>query len=149
MRSDLAYCAGLFEGEGSVGVKRSGPDGRYAYPCAQVHMTDLEPLERLHGTLGGNLSGPYDAPGGRKPRWTWTLNGFDKVEQLYGLIGEWLGPRRCAQFEKALSVERHQPATHCVRGHAFDAENTWTSPDGTKRRCRACDRKRAKERTCR
>jgi hypothetical protein len=31
-------------------------------------------------------------------------------------------------------------ATHCIRGHAFDEKNTQirVTPDGTKRRCRAC-----------
>ena len=29
--------------------------------------------------------------------------------------------------------------THCVRGHPFDQENTYTAPNG-RRSCRACHR---------
>ncbi|NEE06902.1 HNH endonuclease [Streptomyces sp. SID7499] len=32
--------------------------------------------------------------------------------------------------------------THCVRGHAFDTDNTLTSPATGHRRCRACARER-------
>lgn len=31
------------------------------------------------------------------------------------------------------------PKTHCIRGHAFTAANTYWTPEGT-RRCRACKR---------
>jgi hypothetical protein len=35
--------------------------------------------------------------------------------------------------------------THCVNGHPFDAENTYTTKQG-KRHCRACNRDKARER---
>lgn len=30
--------------------------------------------------------------------------------------------------------------THCIRGHAFDAKNTYLKPDGRGRECRTCKR---------
>lgn len=39
--------------------------------------------------------------------------------------------------------------THCKRGHEFTPENTWISPTTGKRRCRACDARRAIERKLR
>lgn len=30
--------------------------------------------------------------------------------------------------------------THCLRGHAFTEENTWTDPKTGQRQCRACNR---------
>ena len=30
------------------------------------------------------------------------------------------------------------PATHCKRGHEFNAENTYTNPHTGRRRCRKC-----------
>ena len=34
----------------------------------------------------------------------------------------------------------------CKWGHEFNEANTWTSPDGKRRRCRACDKRRRLER---
>ena len=34
--------------------------------------------------------------------------------------------------------------THCKRGHEFTDENTWTCSKSGKRRCRTCDRDRAR-----
>lgn len=39
-------------------------------------------------------------------------------------------------------VHRNSRKTSCVHGHPFDEANTWRSPDGTRRRCRACARVR-------
>lgn len=33
---------------------------------------------------------------------------------------------------------RNAAVTHCPRGHAYDAENTWYQVKGHKRRCRIC-----------
>lgn len=35
--------------------------------------------------------------------------------------------------------ETREPVTHCVRGHEFDDENTYVTPDG-RRQCRICRR---------
>lgn len=37
----------------------------------------------------------------------------------------------------------------CSRGHSLSGENLWVSPDGTKRRCRTCDKERGLRRTTR
>jgi HNH endonuclease len=39
---------------------------------------------------------------------------------------------------------RNALAVFCVRGHPFDAANTWRSPDGRRRRCRTCTLERKK-----
>lgn len=42
---------------------------------------------------------------------------------------------------------RHGDQTHCLRGHVFDAANTWVRTDMAtpQRVCIACDRLRARE----
>ena len=44
--------------------------------------------------------------------------------------------------------ERHKGIVTCIRGHAFDAENTYITPDGF-RRCRRCHRDRERARAAR
>lgn len=38
----------------------------------------------------------------------------------------------------------HGTKTHCVHGHAFDAQNTYIRPDTGTRQCRSCSRDRRK-----
>lgn len=39
-------------------------------------------------------------------------------------------------------VHRNARKQRCHKGHPFDGVNTWVSPDGSRRRCRACDYER-------
>lgn len=45
---DLAYAAGLIDGEGSIGIY-----GKKLLPVVTVGMTDLEPVQWLADTFGG------------------------------------------------------------------------------------------------
>src|SRR3990167_5406713 len=55
---EIAWAAGLFEGEGCISVHRS--KGRRPQPKLNIAMTDLEPMERFAKALGvGNVTGPY------------------------------------------------------------------------------------------
>jgi hypothetical protein len=44
----------------------------------------------------------------------------------------------------ALSGVRERSKTHCPRGHAYDAENTYWRADWAGRNCRACGRENAR-----
>lgn len=52
--------------------------------------------------------------------------------------------RRCVNPDHLLPVTRsehkliHCRKTHCKQGHEYTPENTYVSPDGLKRNCRAC-----------
>ena len=95
---DLAWAAGLFEGEGCVG--HYGGTWR-----AAIQMSDFEPLEWFGETVGlGGISGPYETRLGYKPRIQWAATRRDEVEALYDLIGHRLSPRRLNQFESTLSI---------------------------------------------
>lgn len=108
LSAEVAFAAGLFEGEGSVIV----PDVSGA---ARMTMcsTDREPLERLIAVWGGRLYGPY-RHGGRtnKPIYQWQVSGWDTVAQVYADIGALLSPRRRSQFETVLD----HPRRHSVKG---------------------------------
>jgi hypothetical protein len=99
-RSELAWAAGLIEGDGSIVL---APEG----PRLQVRLTDQDVLEHLRNVLGGSVYGPYrqkelrtvgwDYP--RKQFWIWALTG-PRVERACQLIEPWLGQRRRARLEQ-------------------------------------------------
>jgi hypothetical protein len=147
--ADIAYAAGLFEGEGSVHVPRVSGAVRMT-----MTQTDLEPLERLVEILGGYIRGPYVRASRptNKPWFRWQLSGWDAVDELYVELEPWLSPRRRGQFEASLSHPRrarggpggHNAAkSHCAWGHPFDEVNTYITPTA-ERVCKTCRRDRAR-----
>ncbi len=94
----IAYCAGIFDGEGSVSVNQG---------CirATASMIDREPLQILQELFGGKLYGPSKVPG-RRPLYKWQLTGWRAVEGFYGIVSAYLCPRRRAQFAQAFSKPR-------------------------------------------
>ena len=117
---DVAYCAGLFEGEGSFGVtrtytKRSGVKAlrKAPYVILQIQMTDLEPLQKFVTVFGGYINGPYTPggylPGGRKaskPKPFYKAI-IQKRENVYGavnLMWKYLSPRRKEQWRCGSSL---------------------------------------------
>lgn len=58
-----------------------------------------------------------------------------------------LGTARANAQDMLRKGRHHNNAkTHCPRGHAYDAENTYTDPRIGARHCRACKRQRSTER---
>lgn len=88
---ELAWAAGLFEGEGSISPRRNGK------PRLQVKMTDEDVVRRLRDVVGGVVYGPYQAKAtdghDRKPYWVWT-NGPRDPSEIFDHFRPWLGARR-------------------------------------------------------
>jgi hypothetical protein len=108
---DLAYCAGLFEGEGNIHfstqsrVLRDGSRGR---PCRNlsltIQMTDLYPLASFEEMLDiGVITGPQKKAGNRKDVYQFRVSGFEDVQYIIASIWQWLSPRRKEQAADALS----------------------------------------------
>mgnify|MGYP001597965492 CR=1 FL=1 len=55
---EIAWAAGFFDGEGSVGVQRDRC-GCARYLSLQIGQRDPRPLQRFQALFGGNLCGPY------------------------------------------------------------------------------------------
>lgn len=53
---------------------------------------------------------------------------------------EMVTPRENTLRSESTSA-RHARQTHCVHGHLFDEANTYVSPNGRQRSCRACNRR--------
>lgn len=104
--ADLAWAAGLFEGEGTVTRKR-GKGTAHRWQAAVI-MTDEDVLRKFSEVVGiGRFYGPYQPKNpAAKPIWRWTTTKKDEVEKLFGLIGAWLGERRRAKFELSIADSR-------------------------------------------
>ena len=109
-RENLAWMAGLFEGEGYVqGRPRSyfRKDGRKFTSVgfrAVITMTDEDVLLRFQSLAGiGTLRGPRVSPSrsNNKPLWDYSTYGADAYALLVAMFG-WLGERRQTQAHSAM-----------------------------------------------
>jgi hypothetical protein len=102
--ADIAYCAGLFEGEGCVGAydkKRL----HYKWCCVtlKIRMTDVEPLYTFADTFDlGKIYGPLKNRGlGSKDYYQYSLDTYDNIDCIMVQIYPWLSPRRREQWRAA------------------------------------------------
>jgi hypothetical protein len=93
---EIAWAAGLFEGEGTITHARRRSPGL----LVAVTMTDEDVVRRFDEVVDrGKVYGPYSPPSYRdrwKPFWRWQATG-DAAHDVLDLIGPWLSPRRIAQ----------------------------------------------------
>jgi hypothetical protein len=96
--AEIAWAAGLFEGEGSITWPRGEWDVRL-----QVKTTDQDVADRLLTILGGRVNGPYqynvEGRPARKPFWVWMVNG-PMVYDVARLLEPWMCKRRRARMEE-------------------------------------------------
>jgi hypothetical protein len=97
-RADLAWAAGLFEGEGCFYLQTQAT-GR-VHPRAALASTDIDILQRFQKIMGFGKIYPKNSGPGNKPIWMWAANQirhtFATISALFPLLGE----RRRAQAVK-------------------------------------------------
>jgi hypothetical protein len=137
--TDIAWFAGLFEGEGCITIDKRNTGGRLL-----ITMSDKDTIDhvnRLFPCLGIKTTYPANPKHG--PYYTWKLNDPQKMRHIVNLILPYLGKRRTKKAEEFLAHigsgpgRGHRSVTHCTRGHEFTPENTYIHPNG-KRNCRTC-----------
>jgi hypothetical protein len=100
---ELAWAAGVFEGEGCITVT----NGRLAsgavrrYPELALAMSDVDVVERVQVILGGIGTLRVQARGVNKPIWYLKVRQYENVERVLRLFLPYFGARR---KEKALEV---------------------------------------------
>lgn len=110
---DAIAMANLFEGEGCIGIKRTG---NHLYARLTVSMSDEDVVRAFHQRAGcGTVRGPVQRPN-RKPMWTWAVGHKAEVRRLLTLWLPYLGERRSAKAREALD---HCPVEYRPRGEAF------------------------------
>lgn len=148
-REELAWCGGLFEGEGTI----TGTATAHA-PFARVSMSDRDDIERFAACFSfGGVSRIDGAKPGYKAMWTWSTGGFPHVQALVAMLWPWLGVRRKAKAKEVLARfaggrghARGRQA--CPQGHPYTPENTYLWPRANTegrhhRQCRTCMRARS------
>lgn len=107
---EIAYCAGLFEGEGSVhavdyyyakGEKRPRKTPQIKI---QISMTDREPLERFQATFGGRIHGPYMPRLATKPQWAFMIDSPPLARKALRAMYPFLSPRRQQKIDEVLGT---------------------------------------------
>jgi hypothetical protein len=88
-REELAWAAGLFEGEGCFSA--GSPYGQKA----QLAMTDEDVVRRFHRVVGfGNVHEYTQKVPDRKPMFWWRAHSFENFQALVAMLWPWLGERR-------------------------------------------------------
>ncbi|PJE24758.1 MAG: hypothetical protein CK431_04495 [Mycobacterium sp.] len=100
---ELAWCAGLFEGEGSV-----ASNNNHLY--ARLYSTDFDVLDRLLSiTQVGRINGPYPPNAiGRKPISLWAAYGRE-ARDLLKAMRPYFGERRRDQVDRHLAIYEGRP----------------------------------------
>lgn len=100
--TELAWAAGLFEGEGCFNV-RLGSRRHLFYPQALLKMTDEDVVRKFHRIVGmGSVYFKGVPKGGLKPQWCWRIGTFEHVQALAVIFWAHLGFRRKAKIKAML-----------------------------------------------
>jgi hypothetical protein len=99
---DITWAAGLFEGEGSIDIKKSRG---YEYLRLQLASTDEDIIRKFHYIVGlGSVFGPYGPyKTGLKQQWRWHISN-KKADSVLSCLLPYLGDRRTA---KALEIRKY------------------------------------------
>ena len=104
--TDIAWAAGLWEGEGNMGAGRSGAYKGLIEPRLQMPITDLDVLQKFQAIWGtGKIVGPYGSKKypNAKPFWRWSTHSWDEFIAIAGAMRPWFGERRGARYDFILS----------------------------------------------
>ena len=99
---ELAWAAGLFDGEGSFTLHTAHQGS--VYPIASMHQVDRYVLDRFRDAVDtGKVYGPYAPHGlGNKPMYEWLSHGESKFRKVFLSLRPWLSPIKVAQAELVL-----------------------------------------------
>lgn len=116
--AEIAWAAGLFEGEGSISIARRFRDGRTVYMRLNVTSTDKDVLERFAVVVGCGKAVGRHRGGPHKPIWDWEANRVEDTGRVISLLRPWLGQRRLARLaeieaEVAESRPKSRPCAQC------------------------------------
>lgn len=108
---ELAWCGGIFSGEGHMRAPTKGYTVRMT-----IGNTHLPMLERFQKAIGcGSIVGPYNYKGPTcKPHWTWSLSKRADIEDVVHELWPWLTEEKREQATRCLAYkpERAPNLTH-------------------------------------
>lgn len=105
-REQLAWAAGLFEGEGCITFWTAKDTGNVYIQCV-LGTTDRDVLENFQSIIGfGNIHAEkFDER--YKQSWRWSVSSFEKCQAVIAMLWPWLGRRRKARALEVLTLFRN------------------------------------------
>lgn len=104
---EIAWCAGLFEGEGSIHpVTQKSKKRDYTYVRMALKMTDLDVVMKFAqlvkvGTVRGTSRNTASRlPKHYKKAYTWQLSSYSEIIKLISILYPHLGVRRRAKINE-------------------------------------------------
>jgi hypothetical protein len=104
-KTDIAWAAGLFEGEGTWIVRQPQGKGRFPTAVIALQMTDRDVVERFAEVMGcGRVTSQVDVRENRKPLWRWTTARRVDCKRIAEAMLPYLGERRSARALEIIAV---------------------------------------------
>ena len=125
---EVAWLAGLLEGEGCFCIKSSG--GAYI----NVSMTDEDVVRRVHSLTGVGTVITHQRPN-RKRVWTWRTGDREAVDQLAKTLLPHMGERRSAKIRDLIA---HLQSKRRIRVKKGELVHGMRSTYGKGCRCAPC-----------
>lgn len=132
---EIAWAAGLWDGEGWVGLGAHRSHAGYFVVDAEVKQSGSElpeVLSRFQRVVEtGRIHGPIRQKNGWNDVYRWRASGIEHVERVMRILWPWLGEVKREQARRAFAVIRAQPPlprgnpawgshkSHCVHGHEY------------------------------
>lgn len=145
---DIAWFAGIFEGEGCFTIEKNGNTRLIVGMCDKDIIDRIKAMFPIHQNKAPVQPKPvqprYNQP---KIRYTWCVSDPGEVKRITELILPWLGERRTAKANevlKSLATRRERDKrtnkTHCRQGHELTPDNIKVRREGdrTYQACKTC-----------
>lgn len=113
-RTELAYAAGLLDGEGCVIIKAQrcrGAKHRSHALYVQVIMTELEPLEWFQERFGGSIYKRPKAKASHRQGWAWNVTTAKALPLLRAIQPFTIVKRKQVEVALRFEVLRSAPGT--------------------------------------
>lgn len=111
---DVAWAAGLFEGEGWLTILNSNGQGGVGYPRLGIAMTDKDIIDRWYRVFpfGRRWEGLTSkrSKAGPKPYYFVQVGNQEEIQAILAMLWPWLGERRRAKARLALLRSRQVKA---------------------------------------
>lgn len=121
-REDLAWAAGIFDGEGNAG---GGLRRRHRWICASIAQAHQELPDRFCRVVSvGSVKGPYRPkyPNGL-PYWVWTANQLETVQHVAAVLWPWLGSVKRDQLARAITGYRGAVPEYLLCPHGIPSRS--------------------------
>ena len=119
-QTDVAWFAGLFEGEGSLSRCRPG---RGAWRLS-LRMTDEDVIRRIATLFGGAVYASSSRVPNHKDHWLWQEGHQDRINLIVSLIYPFMGTRRRATMDEFLAYYAVPAPSNSER-----SRRNWDDPD--------------------